>query len=217
MFAWRRRLRQPARRAQAHAPRSAREQEAAGDRPSTGRHQRHLAVRYLACPTRAAELEDRLGEEAEAVQTTSGELAAPGVERQLAAQANAARSDEGAALAALAEAEGLDPGQREPAEAVVELERVDVAGPDIGACPERLGGVACRHRRQILRLVPDRPRPDRAPDRVDADRRGGGIPGGVPPWHDDGRPPPDRGTAALEAPPPPDPPRAPGPFQPERA
>src|SRR2546430_5215731 len=199
MFAWRRRLRQPARRAQAHAPRSAREQETAGDRPSTGRHQRDLAVRYLACPTRAAELADRLGEEAEAVQTASGELAAPGVERQLAAQANAARRDEGAALAALAEAEGLDPGQREPAEAVIELDRVDVAGPEIGACPELLGGVACRHRRQILRLVPDRPRPDRAPDRVDADRRGGGGAGGVRARHDGGRRPLGPGIAVVEA------------------
>src|SRR3989441_3227987 len=210
MFAWRRRLRQPARRAQARAPRSAREQEAAGDRPSTGRHQRHLAVRYLARPTRAAKLADRLGEEAEAVQTASGELAAPGVERQLAAQANAARSDEGAALAALAEAEGLDPGQREPAEAVIELDRVDVAGPEIGACPELLGGVACRHRRQILRLVPDRPRPDCAPDRVDADRRGGGIAGDGPPRHDDGRRPPDPGTPAGEGGRPRGPPRGAG-------
>src|SRR5438128_10028236 len=169
MFAWRRRLRQPARRAKAHAARSGREPEAAGDRPSTGRHQRHLAVRYLACPTRAAELADRLGEEAEAVQTAARELAAPGVERQLAAQPNAARGHERTALAAFAEAEGLDPGEREPAEAVVDLDRVDVGGAEVGAGPELLGGIARCHRRQILPLVPDRPRADRAPDGVDVD------------------------------------------------
>src|SRR5207249_9603152 len=62
----------------------------------------------------ASQLADRLGEKAEAVEPAAGELSAPGVERQRAAKTHSAAFDERPALAALAEAEGLDPGEREP-------------------------------------------------------------------------------------------------------
>src|SRR5207244_4992917 len=171
---------------------------AAGDRTSAGRDERHLAVAHLSGTARAAQLTDRLGEKAEAVQAAAGELPAPGVERQLAPQPNAARGDEGPALAALAEAERLDPREREPAEAVVELDRVDVGRPDVGARPELLGGVARRHRRQVLPLIPDGPRADGAADRVDADGRRRQVARHVGARDDHGGRAVDRGVAVVE-------------------
>src|SRR5207237_8534663 len=149
--------------------RSARQEEAAGDRAAAGGYERDLAVGHLSRAARAAQLADRLGEKPEAVQATARELPAPGVERQLAPQTNAARGDEGSAFATLAEAECLDPREREPAEAVVELEGADVGRADVGARPELLSGVTRRPRRQFLPLIPDRPRAHGAAVRVDAD------------------------------------------------
>ena len=70
--------------------------------------------------------------------------------------ASAPALDEGAALAAAAEAERLDPRQRQPAEAVVELGGVDVGRLQVGARPHLRGGVARRHRRQVFPLIPAR-------------------------------------------------------------
>ena len=82
----------------------------------------HLALAGL-----AAHLEDGLVDEAEAVEPAGRQLAAVGVERQLALARDAvAALDERAALALAAEAERLEPRHGEEAEAVVELGDVDV-------------------------------------------------------------------------------------------
>src|SRR5205814_8970680 len=144
-----------------------RKQEAPRDRPAPRRHHRDLALLHLAGPALAPELADRLGEEAEAVEAAAGELPAPGVERQRAAKTHSTSFDEWPAFAALAEAERLDPGEREPAEAVVELDGVDVGGFQVRACPELRGGVARRHGGQVLPLVPHRTAADGAAHGVD--------------------------------------------------
>src|SRR5262245_25639764 len=117
-------MRQPgdARRPPSARRPSPREQQAPRDRAATRRDDRHLAVGDLPRAALAAERPDALGEEPEAVEAAAGELPTPRVERQRAAEAHAAALDEGARLAALAEAERLDPRERQPAEAVVELD-----------------------------------------------------------------------------------------------
>src|SRR5262249_34929918 len=90
-------------------------------RPPARSHHRYLAVLHLALAAVAAELADRFGEEAEAVQAAARELAAPGVGGEGAAEAEAATFDVRAGFAAFAEAEGLEPGESEPAEALVNL------------------------------------------------------------------------------------------------
>ena len=123
----------------------------------------------MAVAALAAQLHDRFVQEAETVQPAGRELPAVRVERQLAVERDPlAALDERPALAAPAEAERLEPRHREPAEAVVQLGDVDVAGAQIGARPHVRGGVACRHRRHVVPLVPRRPAPQRGADRFDA-------------------------------------------------
>ncbi len=76
--------------------------------------------------------------------------------------------DERAALALAAEAERLEPGHGEEAEAVVELGDVDVGGLEVGALPEVGAGVAGGHRRGVVVLVPRRAAPQRRAHRLDA-------------------------------------------------
>src|SRR5207237_6723472 len=133
------------------------------------RHERDLAVGHLTRPALPAHLPNALGEKAEAVEAAAGELAAPRVQRKLTAEPQASALDERTRFPALAEAERLEPCEREPAEAVVELDGVDVRRPDVRACPELLRRIAGCHRREVLPLIPDRARSDRRPDRMDAD------------------------------------------------
>src|SRR3546814_11818305 len=70
----------------------------------------------------AAQLRHRLVREAETVQTTGADLAAEGVQRQLAIERDALTAfDVLAAVADLAETQRFDPGQRLETETVVEL------------------------------------------------------------------------------------------------
>ena len=82
----------------------------------------HLALAGL-----APQLQAGLVEEPVAVEAPGRQLAAVGVERDLAVAGDAAAAlEERAALAVLAEAQRLEPAQRDEAEAVVQLGHVDV-------------------------------------------------------------------------------------------
>ena len=129
---------------------------------------RHLTVAAL-----APELGARLVQEPVAVEATARELAAVGVERDLAADAGDALAalDERPALALGAEPERLQPGQGDEAEAVVELGHADVGGLQVGARPHHGRRVAEAERGEVLPLVPRRPAADGAADGLDADGR----------------------------------------------
>ena len=178
-----------------------REEQGAGDRAAAVGDGRDLDVlRDLALAGLAAQLEDGLVDEPEAVEPAGRQLAAVGVERQLALAGDAvAALDERAALALAAEAERLEPRHGEEAEAVVELGDVDVAGLEVGALPEVGAGVAGGHRRGVVELVPRRPAPERRADRLEASDRVvdvGGVLGGR---HDHGGGAVDRRVAVEEA------------------
>src|SRR3990172_9505776 len=99
----------------------------------------------------AQELHARLVQEPVAVQTPPGELTALGVEGELAVERDARTTlHEGAALALPAEAERLEPGEREEAEAVVELRHVHVRGAELRAPPQHAPRVARRPPREIF-------------------------------------------------------------------
>ena len=98
-----------------------------------------------------------------------GQLAAVGVQRQLAVEGDArAALDERAALALAAEAERLEPRHGEEAEPVVELGDVDVGGREVGAGPQL--GARRRARAMVVRSShwshDGRP-PQRGADRLD--------------------------------------------------
>src|SRR5690606_2039026 len=97
---------------------SARQQDAARDRAAAGGDDGDLGrARYLALAGRAPQLEAGLVEDPVAVQATRRELPPVGVERQLAVERDArAPLHEGPALAVRAQAEGLEPGEREEGE-----------------------------------------------------------------------------------------------------
>src|SRR5262249_5138064 len=96
-------------------------------------------------------------------------LAAPGVGGGPAAELEPTALDEGAALAPATEPEGLDPGEGEEAEAVVELRGVHVGGREVRPRPQLRPGVTRRHGGQVFPLIPARPRAHGRPDGVDAD------------------------------------------------
>src|SRR5215468_9217903 len=134
----------------------AHEQDTPAERPAARRRDRDArAPGDLALAALAPELHAGFVQEAEAVQAAGGELPAVRVERDLAVERDAPPArDEGAALAATAEAERLEPRHRDEGEAVVELRDVDVARAHVGALPEHRGGVAQRHRREVVEVVP---------------------------------------------------------------
>src|SRR5690606_4480950 len=107
-----------------------RDQQTAAERAAAGRRHRHLGIaRHLPLAALAPQLHARLVQEAVAVQAAARELTPVRVERELAVERDArAALDEGAALALAAEAERLEPGHREEAEAVVALGHVHVGG-----------------------------------------------------------------------------------------
>ena len=121
-----------------------------------------------------------------AVEASGRELAAVGVDRQLAVARDArATVDERAALPHLAEAERLDPRHRDEREPVVGLEQLHVARLQVGAGPHLRGRVAVRHRREVVELVPRRAAVNRRTDRLDPQRRLAQILGAVDARHDD--------------------------------
>src|SRR4029453_5660327 len=112
-----------------------RQQHAPGDRAAPVRDHRHLAVGHLTRAALAAQLPDRLGEESVAVQPAARELPAPRVRRQRPAQLETPPARERSALTGAAESEPFEPRERQEAEAVVELRRVDVGRLQVGAGP----------------------------------------------------------------------------------
>src|SRR5262249_13567325 len=129
------------------------EQRRAGFQDAGVADRRDLGSRDLPVAGLAAELADRLGEVAEAgVHAAAGQLAAQGVERQLAAERDApAPVDERAGLAGPAEAQGLEPPDGLDGEPVVELGHVDVGRAQAGPGPHRRGG-AVAHPAQVRPL-----------------------------------------------------------------
>src|SRR3954451_816634 len=102
-------------------PSSSGEQQAAAGCTATGAYNRHLGARHLPRLSRAAQLRHRFVHEPVAMRSTSRELPAVRVERQLATEADALSAvNEILALADTAETEGLDPRQAVEAEPVVE-------------------------------------------------------------------------------------------------
>ncbi len=167
--------------------------------PADVGHHRHLGARHLPLAGLAPQLAHRLGRVAErGVQPPARQLAAPGVERQLAAEVDApAALDEAGRLADPAEAERLQPPHDLDREPVVELGDVDVARAQVGAVPQG-GGGGVADPGHVLPLLPRRPAVDHAGHRLDAHRRpqvGRGLGGG----HDDGRGPVDRHVAVVQA------------------
>src|SRR6185437_13412313 len=102
------------------------EQHGAGDRAAAVGHGGHLGVaptgpHDLALAALTTELHAGLVNEGEPVQSPARELAPRGVEREQSVTSDVGASfNERAALAAAAEAEGLEPDDGEHAEAVVE-------------------------------------------------------------------------------------------------
>ena len=97
---------------------------------------RHLGARHLSLAGIAAELYDRLVDEAVAMRPPGRELSAVGVEGEGPADRDPfAALDEGAAFAPVAEAERLEPTEAVEAEAVVnapvEAEAAPIAAPSI--------------------------------------------------------------------------------------
>ena len=80
--------------------------------------------------------------------------------------------DEGPGLAVGAHPEGLEPGEGEEGETVVELGDVDVGRPQVGPAPHLGGGLDRRHLRIVGPLEPTA-RTRRAADRLDAHGRCG--------------------------------------------
>ena len=88
-------------------------------------------------PPCAPQLHHRFVSKTEPVQAARADLAAEGVERQLAVERDALASlDEPAAFADRAKAERLEPGDRLKTEPVIELRRVDVGRLVVGALPQ---------------------------------------------------------------------------------
>src|SRR3546814_7278563 len=116
----------------------------------------------------AAQLRHRLVREAETVQTTGADLAAEGVQRQLAIERDALTAfDVLAAVADLAETQRFDPGQRLETETVVELRGIDVGRLVVGLLPQIAAGRVAGH---PLGLIPAQTL-DAARHRRNADRR----------------------------------------------
>ena len=97
----------------------------------------------------AADLAQRFAERGEARGVEARELAAAGIGRDRAAEPGAARRDEGAALARLAEAVGLELHDHRDRERVVERRHVDVFDPDAGLAERRL----LRRRDVVVQVV----------------------------------------------------------------
>src|SRR5690606_23492519 len=110
------------------------EKQTARQWSAAGRHHGDLVPSpQLASARPVLQLEDGLVQEPEPVQPSTGQLPALGVQRQPAVMGDgAALVEEGTHLAALAEAEGLQPHQGQEAEAVVEFGEVDVGGGEVG-------------------------------------------------------------------------------------
>ena len=113
--------------------RSAGQEHAAGDGAAAGRHDGDLGPGHLPGAGGAAQLQDGFVDDPVAVHAPGRELAPVGVERQLAVEGDAlAALDEGPGLAVAAQAEGLEPGEGEEREPVVELGDVDIARARVG-------------------------------------------------------------------------------------
>ena len=122
-------------------------------------------------PAVPPQLHHRLVDEPVAVGPSGRQLAAEGVERQLAPEGDTGGiGQEVAGLADAAEAQGLDPAEAVEGEAVVQLGHVHVLGPEggprpeVGGRPDGLGLVAQRA------LVPADPVDDLGAHRIDQDR-----------------------------------------------
>src|SRR5580658_538103 len=110
-----------------YASGSGSEQNAAAPEAAPRRGDGHLGPGNLATSRLTAELEHGFVEQPEPVQATGGELAAVRVEREVAAERDPVPPvHECAGLSLSAEAECLQPGQREDGESVVELGHVHV-------------------------------------------------------------------------------------------
>jgi hypothetical protein len=114
-----------------------RQEQRRGQRSAAGcAHRNPRLTVNLARTTLAAQLHHRLVCKAKAVQAARPYLTAEGVERQFARQRNAlAAFDEPAALADLAKAERLEPGERLETKTIVELCGINVSGPIVGMFP----------------------------------------------------------------------------------
>src|SRR5947209_18397666 len=114
------------------------EEEAAAERAAARPGDGHFGpARDLAVAALAPQLHARLVEKAVAVEAARRQLAAVGVDRDLAVPGYAPTAlDERPAFTLLAEAERLEPGQRDEAEAVVELGHVDIGGREVGPLPQ---------------------------------------------------------------------------------
>ena len=89
--------------------------------------------------------------ETQAVQSTARELAAVGVDRELAAQRDAgAPGDEVAALAGAAEPESFEPQQGQNAEPVVDARDVDVLRGEVRSSPQAVGRPLPRRKTEVL-------------------------------------------------------------------
>jgi E-phenylitaconyl-CoA hydratase len=145
------------------------QEDAAGYGAAAGGRDGDLGAGYLAGACGAAQLEDGLVDDPVAVHAPGRELAAVGVERQFAVEGDALPAlDEGACLAVAAQAEGLEPGEREEREPVVELGDVDIARREAGAAPHLRRRVGRGHLGVVGPLVPaslaGRPADRRDPD-----------------------------------------------------
>src|SRR5205823_11144151 len=104
------------------------QQHASPERPTADAHHGHFGFPNLPFAGFTPELQAGLVEEPVAVQPAAGELAASRVERELPVETDPlAVLHEAPAIARLAEAECLQPGEGTKAESVVELGHVDVA------------------------------------------------------------------------------------------
>src|SRR5690242_7385923 len=98
------------RRAAGYAMASGCQEDAAGDGAAAGGHDGDLGAGYLPGASGAAKLQYGLVDDPVAVHAPGGELAAVGVERQVAVEGDAlAALDEGSGLALAAQAECLEP------------------------------------------------------------------------------------------------------------
>ena len=102
-------------------------------------------------------------------------------------------------LAPAAEAHGLEPRHRDEAEPVVHLGQLHVRRLDVGTGPHLRGGVAARHRREVVELVPRRAPVERGPDRLHLDRRLAEVRGGIGAGDDHCRPAVARHVAVEQA------------------
>jgi hypothetical protein len=145
-----------------------------------------------------AQLKHRFVHQSITVQPARRQLPASGVEGQFAAEADARPTfDERAALSGFAEPQRLQPDQGQHAEPVIELDGVDIGGPQLGAAPQVLGCARRGHLGERGLLIPRVAAAERGPDGVDIYRAGAQV-GGAVRGRDDDRGRPVHGNIAVE-------------------